>query len=150
MAPFKKQAPADEIDAQFEAALAAVVQVIGPSDYQRREEFILRRVRAGRRRIPFGAGMWLACRGDVRDIARGATSPVQLLIDASDSNTARLLSGYASEVTSAWNANNGGGARVAPVQAAIRFWYNPGRSAKKFSHAAGSWIRRRERSGFPP
>jgi ABC-2 type transport system permease protein len=67
-----------------------------------------------------------------RDIARGATSPVQMLIDASDSNTARLLSGYANEVTSAWNANNGGGARVAPVQAAIRFWYNPGRSAKKF------------------
>ena len=67
-----------------------------------------------------------------RDIARGVSSPVQMLIDASDSNTARLVSGYASEVTSAWNANNGGGSRVAPVQAAIRFWYNPGRSSKKF------------------
>ena len=67
-----------------------------------------------------------------RDIARGVSSPVQMLIDASDSNTARLISGYASEVTSAWNANNGGGAQVAPVQAAIRFWYNPGRSSKKF------------------
>jgi ABC-2 type transport system permease protein len=67
-----------------------------------------------------------------RDIARGASSPVQMLIDASDSNTARLVAGYAGEVTAAWNANNGGGARVAPVQAAIRFWYNPGRSSKKF------------------
>src|SRR6202046_1930485 len=67
-----------------------------------------------------------------RDIARGASSPVQMLIDASDSNTARLVSGYAGEVTAAWNANNGGGARVAPVTAAIRFWYNPGRSSKKF------------------
>jgi ABC-2 type transport system permease protein len=67
-----------------------------------------------------------------RDIARGVSSPVQMLIDASDSNTARLVSGYAGEVTSAWNANNGGGSRVAPVQAAIRFWYNPGRSSKKF------------------
>jgi len=67
-----------------------------------------------------------------RDIARGVSSPVQMLIDASDSNTARLVSGYASEVTSAWNANNGGGAQAAPVQAAIRFWYNPGRSSKKF------------------
>lgn len=67
-----------------------------------------------------------------RDIARGTSSPVQILIDASDSNTARLLLGYASEVTSAWNANNGGSGHVAPVQAAIRFWYNPGRSAKKF------------------
>jgi ABC-2 type transport system permease protein len=67
-----------------------------------------------------------------RDIARGVSSPVQMLIDASDSNTARLMSGYASEVTTAWNANNGGGAVVAPVSAAIRFWYNPGRSSKKF------------------
>src|SRR6202046_5168046 len=67
-----------------------------------------------------------------RDIARGVSSPVQMLIDASDSNTARLISGYATEVTSAWNANNGGGAQTAPVTAAIRFWYNPGRSSKKF------------------
>ena len=44
--------------------------VYGERDYQRREEFILRRVRAGRKRIPFGAGTWLACRGYVRDIAR--------------------------------------------------------------------------------
>src|SRR4051794_12076240 len=35
--------------------------VHGPFDRQRREEFILRRVRAGRRRIPFGSGMWLTC-----------------------------------------------------------------------------------------
>jgi len=46
--------------------------VYGPRDYQLREEFILRRVRAGRLRIPFGAGTWLACRGHVGDIARGA------------------------------------------------------------------------------
>lgn len=46
--------------------------VYGERDYQHREEFILRRVRAGRSRIPFGAGTWLACRGYVRDVARGA------------------------------------------------------------------------------
>jgi nucleoside-diphosphate-sugar epimerase len=46
--------------------------VYGPRDYQLREEYILRRVRAGRTRIPFGAGAWLACRGYVGDIARGA------------------------------------------------------------------------------
>ncbi|MDP9054143.1 MAG: ABC transporter permease [Acidobacteriota bacterium] len=67
-----------------------------------------------------------------RDIARGVSSPVEMLIDASDSNTARLISGYAAEVTGEWNNKNGGGAHVAPVQAAIRFWYNPGRSSKKF------------------
>ena len=45
--------------------------VYGERDYQRREEYILRRVRAGRSRIPVGAGKWLACRGYVRDLARG-------------------------------------------------------------------------------
>ena len=45
--------------------------VYGERDYQLREEFLLRRVRAGRTRIPFGAGMWLTCRAYVRDVARG-------------------------------------------------------------------------------
>jgi UDP-glucose 4-epimerase len=45
--------------------------VYGERDYQRREEYILRRVRAGRTRIPVGTGKWLACRGYVRDLARG-------------------------------------------------------------------------------
>lgn len=46
--------------------------VYGEHDYQLREEYLLRRVRAGRTRIPFGSGMWLACRVYVRDMARGA------------------------------------------------------------------------------
>jgi nucleoside-diphosphate-sugar epimerase len=46
--------------------------VYGERDYQRREEFLLRRIRAGRQRIPFGSGTWLACRAYVRDVARGA------------------------------------------------------------------------------
>lgn len=45
--------------------------VYGEHDYQLREEFILRRVRAGRNRIPFGSGSWLACRCYVKDVARG-------------------------------------------------------------------------------
>ncbi|HLZ95327.1 MAG TPA: NAD-dependent epimerase/dehydratase family protein [Candidatus Dormibacteraeota bacterium] len=45
--------------------------VYGEHDYQRREEYILRRVRARRARIPFGSGQWLTCRGYVRDLARG-------------------------------------------------------------------------------
>jgi nucleoside-diphosphate-sugar epimerase len=45
--------------------------VYGPRDYQLREEYILRRVRAGRTQIPFGAGTWLACRGYIDDVARG-------------------------------------------------------------------------------
>ena len=53
--------------------------VYGERDYQRREEFLLRRIRAGRDRIPFGAGTWLACRAYVRDVARG----VRLLLGSS-------------------------------------------------------------------
>jgi nucleoside-diphosphate-sugar epimerase len=45
--------------------------VYGAHDYQLREEYLLRRVRAGRSRIPFGAGMWLTCRAYVKDVARG-------------------------------------------------------------------------------
>jgi ABC-2 type transport system permease protein len=67
-----------------------------------------------------------------RDIARGISSPVQMLIDASDSNTAKLIAGYSGEITRAWNASNAGAGQAAPVQAAMRFWYNPGRSSKKF------------------
>ncbi|TMB94614.1 MAG: NAD-dependent dehydratase [Chloroflexi bacterium] len=67
----------DKLDVEDEylpagATALRLPMVYGEHDYQRREEFILRRVRAGRRRIPFGAGTWLACRGYVRDIARGA------------------------------------------------------------------------------
>ncbi|TMC52697.1 MAG: NAD-dependent epimerase/dehydratase family protein [Chloroflexi bacterium] len=47
--------------------------VYGERDYQLREEFILRRIRAGRTQIPFGAGTWLACRGYVRDVGRAVS-----------------------------------------------------------------------------
>ena len=67
-----------------------------------------------------------------RDLARGVNTPVQMLIDASDSNTASLISGYASEIVASWNARNAALTHAPPVQAAIRLWYNPGRSAKKF------------------
>ena len=45
--------------------------VIGEHDYQRRQEFLLRRVRAGRTRIPTGAGTALLTHGYVGDVARG-------------------------------------------------------------------------------
>jgi nucleoside-diphosphate-sugar epimerase len=43
--------------------------IYGERDPQRREEFILRRVRAGRTRIPVGAGTFLWTRGYVGDVA---------------------------------------------------------------------------------
>jgi ABC-2 type transport system permease protein len=67
-----------------------------------------------------------------RDMARGTKTPIQVLVDASDANTARLIDGYTSQITNAFNTANGGAAKPMPVQAAIRFWYNPGLSSMKF------------------
>ena len=70
-----------------------------------------------------------------REMARGAVSPVQLLVDASDANTAKLISGYSGEIINAYNqrrTNSGQSQQSQLVQAAMRLWYNPGRSSKKF------------------
>jgi nucleoside-diphosphate-sugar epimerase len=70
--------PADYDKLHVEAAYLArgavvcrLPMVYGPHDYKRREDFVLRRVRAGRRRIPVGAGGFLWSRGHVADLARG-------------------------------------------------------------------------------
>jgi nucleoside-diphosphate-sugar epimerase len=63
------------------ATVLRLPMVYGEHDYQRREEFLLRRIRSGRKRIPFGGGTWLTCRGYVRDVARAVrlalTMPVE-------------------------------------------------------------------------
>jgi ABC-2 type transport system permease protein len=61
-----------------------------------------------------------------RDMARGATTEVQLLVDATDANTAKLVQGYAGEIVANYAPS------AAPVRAAIRLWFNPGRESKKF------------------
>jgi nucleoside-diphosphate-sugar epimerase len=61
----------EEVYVSHGATSVRLPMVYGERDYQLREDFILRRLRAGRTRIPFGAGSWLACRAYVRDIARG-------------------------------------------------------------------------------
>jgi drug efflux transport system permease protein len=67
-----------------------------------------------------------------RDMARGLDSPVQLLMDASDANTAKLVAGYSGQIARAFHKQTGGSSASDPVQTAIRFWYNPGRSSEKF------------------
>jgi nucleoside-diphosphate-sugar epimerase len=54
-----------------EATVCRLPMVYGERDHQRREEPILRRVRAGRDRIPAGSGTFLWTRGYVRDVAAG-------------------------------------------------------------------------------
>jgi nucleoside-diphosphate-sugar epimerase len=50
--------------------------IYGEHDPQRREEFILRRVRAGRQRIPVGAGNWLISRCYVGDVASATLAAI--------------------------------------------------------------------------
>jgi nucleoside-diphosphate-sugar epimerase len=69
-----------------EATVCRLPMVYGERDYQRREEPVLRRVRAGRDRLPVGAGSWLWTRGYVRDVAAG----VRLALE-SDAAIAEVL-----------------------------------------------------------
>jgi ABC-2 type transport system permease protein len=66
-----------------------------------------------------------------RDMARGVSAPVQFMVDASDANTAKLVSAYAGQITSAYNQQTGE-THAAPIQTAIRLWFNPGLSSTKF------------------
>jgi ABC-2 type transport system permease protein len=67
-----------------------------------------------------------------RDLARGINSPVQLMMDASDANTAQLVSGDATQVGAAFNQQISTATQTAPVQTVMRLWFNPGLSSKKF------------------
>jgi nucleoside-diphosphate-sugar epimerase len=53
------------------AVICRLPMVYGEHDYRRRENFMLSRARAGRRRIPFGAGTFLWSRGYAPELARG-------------------------------------------------------------------------------
>jgi nucleoside-diphosphate-sugar epimerase len=62
-----------EVEAVYlplDATVLRLGAVYGEHDYQERLEFVLRRVRAGRRRIPIGPGSFLFSRVYVGDVAR--------------------------------------------------------------------------------
>jgi ABC-2 type transport system permease protein len=66
-----------------------------------------------------------------RDLLSGRNAQVQALIDGSDANTALLLR----QVTAALNASflaRENPALAMPVDARIRYWYNPGLSDRRF------------------
>jgi len=74
-----------------------------------------------------------------RDLARGEKANVQLLIDATDANTAKLVSGYAGQITRAYVEQNTGATAVAMVNPQVRLWFNPGRISQKF-YAPGIFV----------
>lgn len=53
------------------AVICRLPMIYGEHDYKRREDFVLRRVRAGRTRIPIGVGSFLWSRGYAPELARG-------------------------------------------------------------------------------
>jgi ABC-2 type transport system permease protein len=67
-----------------------------------------------------------------REIVRDTTANVQLLVDATDVNTAKLIQGYAGQITRAYSAPRAGSNSPDLVRADIRLWFNPGRVSKKF------------------
>lgn len=67
-----------------------------------------------------------------REIARGSEANTQLLVDATDSNTARLIQGYAGEIARGYAVDHFGAGAANAVRADIRLWFNPGRVSKKF------------------
>jgi ABC-2 type transport system permease protein len=82
-----------------------------------------------------------------RDLARGEAANVQLLVDASDANTAKLVNGYAGQINRAYLEQNTSGGSSSIVTPEIRLWFNPGRVSKKF-YAPGIFVL--GLSMFPP
>jgi ABC-2 type transport system permease protein len=76
-------------------------------------------------------GVVIIPRNFSRSLARGGNTNVQLMVDATDSNTARITQGYLNQIAQAFNqgsSNSPGGL----VRAQVRLWYNPGRDSPKF------------------
>lgn len=68
-----------------------------------------------------------------RDLARGQRTDVQMLVDATDANTANIMRGASSAITQTFNrqlaVRAGSGP---PINVETRLWYNPGRKSTDF------------------
>ena len=67
-----------------------------------------------------------------RDIRRGRGAEAQVLVDATDGNTARLIRGNASLLTRAFAQDVGPPLPGGMIETATRLWFNPGRVPRKF------------------
>ena len=84
--PYRGQIPGmddyDKLDVEERwldrgAVVIRLPMVTGPRDYQRRQDFVLRRLRHGRTEIPVGRANGLFTHGDVDDMARGVVAAVE-------------------------------------------------------------------------
>ena len=67
-----------------------------------------------------------------REVRRGRPAEAQVLVDATDSNTAKLIRGGAAQVTRAFALGLGQPHTTPMIQTATRLWFNPGREPRKF------------------
>jgi ABC-2 type transport system permease protein len=68
-----------------------------------------------------------------RDLRRGQNTEVQILIDATDANTANIMRGNATAVTQSFLAQiRPPNAAPPAIRAETRLWYNPGRDSQKY------------------
>ena len=67
-----------------------------------------------------------------REIRRGRPVQTQVLVDATDGNTARLTRGGAGQVTDAFVRRIAPTSASPPILTATRLWFNPGRESRKF------------------
>ena len=67
-----------------------------------------------------------------REIQRGRTAEAQLLVDATDANTALLARGSAAQVTRAFGRQLRPPDAALAITTATRLWFNPGRDPRKF------------------
>jgi len=68
-----------------------------------------------------------------RDVRRERSAQTQLIVDATDTNTALLTRGGASQITRAFARDVAGAVRPAVlVRTSTRLWFNPGREPGKF------------------
>ena len=66
------------------------------------------------------------------DLARGSSTAIQALVDATDTNTANQLRGYVGQITRAYTLQRSATVVQEPVRVRTRLWYNPGRESQKF------------------
>lgn len=68
-----------------------------------------------------------------RDVARGSSAEVQVLVDAADANTANILRGNAVALTRVFTRDLAGDrAARPPIEMKTRLWYNPARDSDKY------------------
>ncbi|MCR6632757.1 MAG: ABC transporter permease [Magnetospirillum sp.] len=114
---------------------ASLVSAFANSPYFRVEELRFRQpaeagLVAGRYR-----GVVLVAEDFDAKAARNAEAPIQVLLDGTDANTARLVKGYAEGVWAVWlghEARDAGQRLGVPVTAETRVWFNEALESRNF------------------